>query len=37
VNLLPLDLVLAVVLIAVFFRFLRALLKRFMPRPGSPA
>lgn len=27
----------AVVLIAVFFRFLRALLKRFMPRPASPA
>jgi hypothetical protein len=27
----------AMVLIAVFFRFLRALLKRFMPRPASPA
>ncbi len=34
---LALALVLAVVLIAVFFRFLRALLKRFMPRPASPA
>jgi uncharacterized membrane protein len=34
---LALALLLAVVLIAVFFRFLRALLKRFMPRPASPA
>jgi len=33
VNLLPLS----EVLIAVFFRFLRALLERFMPRPASPA
>ena len=28
---------LAVVLIVVFFRFLRALLKRFMPRPPLAA
>ncbi len=34
---LALAVVLAVVLIAVFFRFLRALLKRFMPRPASAA
>ncbi|MEY3251204.1 MAG: hypothetical protein RL227_177 [Pseudomonadota bacterium] len=34
---LALALVFAVVLIVVFFRFLRALLKRFMPRPVSPA
>jgi hypothetical protein len=34
---LALALVLAVVLIVVFFRFLRALLKRFMPRPPLAA
>jgi hypothetical protein len=34
---LALAVVLAVVLIVVFFRFLRALLKRFMPRPPLAA
>ena len=34
---LGLAVVLAVVLIVVFFRFLRALLKRFMPRPPAAA
>jgi hypothetical protein len=34
---LALALVLAVVLIVVFFRFLRALLKRFMPGPPAVA
>ncbi len=34
---LALAVLLAVVLIAVFFRFLRALLRRFMPRPASAA